>query len=216
MDMFSMFEEEEKKDDEPLVLRHLDIETQRGADQVGWDNKDLMYVSVAVTYCEPENEYRYYLEKDMPKLERDLLEADRVIGYNLCGFDYEVLEHYFDPWKLPTVDMMLDIRDALGTKRSKSLDNIAGATIGCKKTADGLMALQWWKDYQELLAQGNDEEAKKVLRKIAIYCKGDVKVTKDTYWYKEKNNILFYTNNNDKKTEVKNVRWTIRKGKSEF
>ena len=207
MDMFDSLEEEDRGE-EVQILRHFDLETQRSASEVGWNNKDLMYISVACVYCEPENEYRFYTEDTVDKLVEDLSVAHRVIGYNLIGFDYPVLSHYTDVdlFELPTVDMMLDINDCLGHKRSKNLDNVSSTTLGTGKTADGLKALEWW----DLYIKTGD---KKYLRLIAKYCKGDVTVTKDVYYYALNNSCLYYTNNGGKKTLIDNMRWTVRRGK---
>ena len=49
-------------------------------------------------------------------IEKLLRAADRVVGYNIKGFDYEVLRGYTDEdlQKLPTFDMMYDLEDRLG------------------------------------------------------------------------------------------------------
>jgi hypothetical protein len=109
--MFDSIEEEERKEVE--IVRYFDLETKRSASEVGWDNIDLMYMSLACVYCEPENEYRFYTEDKVDKLISDLFEAHRVVGYNTWGFDYQVLSHYTDKdlWELPSTDMMLDIND---------------------------------------------------------------------------------------------------------
>jgi DEAD/DEAH box helicase domain-containing protein len=204
--MFDSIEEEERKEVE--IVRYFDLETKRSASEVGWDNIDLMYMSLACVYCEPENEYRFYTEDKVDKLISDLFEAHRVVGYNTWGFDYQVLSHYTDKdlWELPSTDMMLDINDCLGLKRSKNLDNIASSTLGIGKTADGLKALEWWRKYEET---GDD----KYLRWIAKYCKGDVVVTKDVYKFGLVNSYLNYTTSSGKKNLIDNIRWTIRKGK---
>jgi DEAD/DEAH box helicase domain-containing protein len=54
-----------------------------------------------------------------------------------------------------------------------SLDNLASATLGAKKSADGLQAVRWYK-------QGRIEE-------ILDYCEQDVEVTMQLYEYGRKN-----------------------------
>jgi hypothetical protein len=134
MDMFDCVEEESRE--EPEIIRIFDLESQRSAAEVGWENIDLMYMSLACVYCMPENEYRFYTEDKVDELIEDLKVAHKVVGYNTLGFDYQVLSHYtdFDLWSMPSIDMMLDINDCLGHKRSKNLDNVASSTLGFGKT----------------------------------------------------------------------------------
>ena len=61
-----------------------------------------------------------------------------------------------------------------------SLDNLAQATLGAPKSADGLMALQWWKE-------GKIEE-------ITRYCRDDVRITRDLYLFGLANGFLLFTN----------------------
>lgn len=78
-----------------------------------------------------------------------------IIGYRIPDFT-----------KTLVFDMLSDVRSRTG--RRFSLDNLAGgATIGAAKTADGLQALEWYK-------QGGE------IGKIIEYCKMDVEVTKKT------------------------------------
>jgi ATP-dependent helicase YprA (DUF1998 family) len=64
----------------------------------------------------------------------------------------------------------------------------ASATLGAHKTADGLQALQWWK-------QG------KILE-IITYCRQDVKITGDLYRYGIKKGHLLYVNKAQKKLRI--------------
>ena len=204
MDMFDDLEEENDTNEVKTTV-YFDLETKRAASEVGWENIDLMHMSLGCLYFEPENKYRFYTEDKVDELIGELFKAHRVVGYNLIGFDYEVLRYYTDKdfSKLNTVDMMLDINDCLGHKRSKNLDNVASATLGIGKTADGLKALEWWDRYEKT----GDE---KYLRFIAKYCKGDVKVTKDVYHYGLVNGYIYYEKNGGKKTLIDNIRWTVR------
>ncbi|MGD8519441.1 MAG: ribonuclease H-like domain-containing protein, partial [Anaerolineae bacterium] len=77
-----------------------------------------------------------------------------------------------DPLRdLPTVDMLDHIHHKLGFR--VSLDNLAGATLGTAKSADGLQAVAWYK-------QGRMQE-------ILDYCQQDVKVTRQLYEYGQQN-----------------------------
>jgi len=203
MDMFSIFEENEQE----VSRAYFDLETQRRADDVGWENKDLMYISIAVCYMEPENEYRIYGEGHLPieQLVDDLKSRDEVIGYNVINFDRDVLSFYADSElyeEINWVDMMIDVNESLGRKISISLDNIASATLGVGKTAKGIQALEWWEKYLET----NDYEW---VQKIIDYCKADVKVTRDVHKYGMSHGQIYFLNRNEKKTPI-NISFRVR------
>ncbi len=142
----------------------LDIETQRSADEVGgWANKHLMRLSVAVLQDLVTGEVLTFTEVDVSALLDHLLSADLVVGFNLIDFDYKVLEAYgpFDPGRLNTFDILKDVHERLGYRLS--LGELGEKTLGIKKTADGLQAIQWFR-------QGE-------LEKIIEYCAKDVQIT---------------------------------------
>lgn len=159
----------------------LDIETQNTFQEVGSRNCRLLKVSLLVAYHYKTNEYKVYFEKDLPQLWRELQFADRVIGYNLKGFDYPVLNNYapFDLMGLPTLDMMEDVKKALGFRIK--LDSIAKACLGIGKSGDGLDAVRYWKAGE--------------FEKLSEYCKQDVCVTKEIYEYGLKNSFLHFNDN---------------------
>jgi DEAD/DEAH box helicase domain-containing protein len=156
----------------PLLV--LDLETQRTADQVGgWSHIRDMGLSVGVTYDPELDEYHVYREEDAAQLVADLRAADLVVGYNLIRFDYEVLRAYTpDPLQdLPTVDMLVDLRHALGWR--PRLNDVAAATLGEQKSADGLAAVRWFREGK--------------LQKVIDYCKRDVEVTWRVYDFGRQN-----------------------------
>jgi len=159
----------------------LDIETQNTFQEVGSRDCSLLKISLLVAFFYKTNEYRVYFEKDLPKLWNELKFCTRVIGYNLNGFDYHVLNNYapFDLFSLPTLDIMDDVYKKLGYRIK--LDSIAQGSLGAGKSGDGLDAVKYWKN--------------KELDKLADYCKQDVKVTKEIYEFGLKNNFLHF---NDK------------------
>ena len=62
-----------------------------------------------------------------------------MIGFNLKGFDYLVLQPYAPEIRfasIPTLDMLLELQKILGFRIS--LDSIASARLGSTKTADGI------------------------------------------------------------------------------
>ncbi|MDM8515967.1 DEAD/DEAH box helicase [Desulfobacterales bacterium HSG16] len=170
-----------------------DIETQRSAQEVGgWHRADLMLVSCVVMYDSKEDRYIEYLETQVESLIERLNKLDLVIGFNIKKFDYHVLRGYtdFDFKKLPTLDLLEEIHNRLGYRLS--LDHLAQATLGTKKSANGLQALKWWKQGQ--------------ITKILKYCKKDVEITKDLFLFGKENKYLVFKNKAGKAVRVP-VEW---------
>ena len=168
---------------------YFDLETQRSADEVGgWNHISRMGMSIGVIYSTTRQEYRIFCEKQVDDLIRELQRADLVVGFNNLRFDYEVLHGYtaFDMRQLPTLDMMVDLQNRL--EHRLSLDSIATATFGVEKTAEGLQAIQWFKEGR--------------LLDIAEYCCYDVKLTRLVHEYGVSNRHLFYNNRFGKKLSV--------------
>lgn len=154
-----------------------DLETQRSFQDVGGRSamRELK-MSIGIVYSFLDDRFRAFSEAQAGELIDTLFAADLVIGYNLLGFDYEVLKGYrdvpFDP--VPTLDLMYDLQAKLGFR--PKLDSVAQATLGIGKSADGLQALAWWK-------QGR-------LDLIEQYCTDDVRVTRDVYLYGKRNRAV--------------------------
>jgi len=98
-----------------------------------------------VLYDSGSDQYLTFLQEDMDGLIGRLKQLDLVIGFNIVKFDYKVLSGLsdFDFQGLPTLDLLMKIHERLGYRLS--LDHLAQQTLGCQKTADGLAALEWWK-----------------------------------------------------------------------
>src|ERR1700693_5357548 len=128
-----------------MNIIYFDLETQRTANDVGgWDKKSDMGMALGVTYSTNLNEYLFSSEKRDNDLVQQLLRADLVVGFNIVNFDYEVLMGYtiLDlPHQLRTLDLLVEIEKAVGNK--PKLDNIAQATFGVAKTAEGGDAIKW-------------------------------------------------------------------------
>ncbi len=170
-------------------LVYFDLETQKSADEVGgWDKIRELKMSVGVTYSTARGGYRIYDEARVDELLKELQRADLVIGFNNLRFDYEVLHAYtvMDLRQLPTLDMLVELQKIL--KHRLSLDAIASATLAAEKTADGMQAIQWFRE-------GN-------LLKIAEYCCYDVKLTRLVHEYGAAHKQLFYHNRFGKKLNV--------------
>ena len=172
---------------------YFDLETQKSADEVGgWDKISRMGMSVGVTYSTARGDYKIYGEPQVADLVRELQRADLVVGFNVLRFDYEVLHAYtpLDFSQVPTLDMLVDLTNTL--QHRLSLDSIANATFGLEKTAEGLQAIQWFKEGK--------------LQEIAEYCCYDVKLTKLVHEYGCQHRQLHYMNRFGKKLTVP-VKW---------
>jgi DEAD/DEAH box helicase domain-containing protein len=172
---------------------YFDLETQKSADEVGgWGKISAMRMSVGVTFSTVRGDYRIYGEKQVDDLLRELQRADLIVGFNHLRFDYEVLHGYtpLDLRQLPTLDMMIELQNTL--QHRLSLDAIATATFGVEKTAEGMQAIQWFREGR--------------LLDIAEYCCYDVKLTKLVYEYGAAHGQLHYMNKFGKKLTVP-VKW---------
>ena len=155
-------------------------------------DSDKMGMSIGVTYSTARGDYKIYGEPEVEELIKELQRADLVVGFNHIRFDYRVLEGYsiFDFSQVPSLDMLIVLNEKLGHRLK--LDSIAQATLGCEKSAEGLQALEWFK-------QGKMAE-------IAEYCCFDVKITKLVHEYAAAHGHLFYNNRFGNKLKVE-VEW---------
>ncbi|MFH0857126.1 MAG: ribonuclease H-like domain-containing protein [Candidatus Magasanikbacteria bacterium] len=144
------------------------------------DIKDLstMKITVVSIYEYETDKYRSFEESELRDLWPILEKAERIIGYNSEHFDVPILNRYYtgDLNIIPHLDLLKVIKESSG-KRFK-LDDIAKATLQMQKSADGLIAMEWFK-------QGE-------MQKIKDYCEQDVRVTKEVYEYGKKNKMLYY------------------------
>jgi DEAD/DEAH box helicase domain-containing protein len=145
----------------------LDIETANSFADVGKYDASLLKVSLVGLYEYATDTYTSYLEPDLPKLWRVLEGADRIIGYNLFGFDYQVLNTYYagDLAKFPTLDILVEIEKKLGFRIK--LDDVAHGSLGTGKSGNGLQAIEFFRRGE--------------IDKLRDYCLQDVKVTKEVY-----------------------------------
>lgn len=168
---------------------YFDLETKKSAQDVGgWGNIHKLGMSIGVTYSTAEQAYHIYAESQVNDLVNEILRADLVVGFNHVGFDYRVLQEYtlMDLTLSPHLDLMLDIQKVC--QKRVSLDSVATATFGAEKTAEGLQAVEWYK-------QGK-------LFEIAEYCCYDVKITKLVHEFGMENKAVFYNDRFGKLVKV--------------
>ena len=171
-----------------------DLETQNLFEDVGGRNNiAALKVSCGVTWSSATNAFTVYWEKDIPALITELKSAWRVVGFNVKGFDYEVLRPYAPTERLqflPTLDLMDDLYRTLNFRLS--LDALARGTLGDTKSASGLQAVEWWRSGE--------------LDKLAAYCQVDVDVTRRIYEFGCEHGFVKYISRLGSKQTVK-VNW---------
>jgi DEAD/DEAH box helicase domain-containing protein len=180
-----------------LFLKHrhflvVDVETQKLVQDVGgWDHVDKLGVSVACAYDSKTDQFLSFQENDLKALIA-LCEERLVVGYNIRGFDIPVLAPYgLDPRDLDVFDIMYDL-EALTRQRFLKLEAVARGTLGTGKSADGLMAVEWWKTGQ--------------VQKIIEYCTQDVRVTRDIFQFGRQNGFVRVQRGEAPATDV-SVQW---------
>lgn len=136
-------------------------------------------VTVISMYRYETGTFESYTENELGKVWPLFERADRLIGYNSEHFDLPVLNNYYmgDLLQFPHLDLLKKIKESLGIRLK--LKDVAEATLdNVTKSADGLQAMQWYKE-------GKIDEIKK-------YCEQDVNVTKQLYEFGRDNKQLFY------------------------
>jgi DEAD/DEAH box helicase domain-containing protein len=150
-----------------------DLETQNIFQEVGSSDPAALDISVASAYDSETDTYTTVTVDDIAKLWPIFEKADALVGYNSNHFDIPLLNKYYpgDLSSIKSIDILDDIKTSLG--RRLRLDSVAQATVGAKKSADGLQAVRWWREGK--------------IKEVMKYCEQDVKVTKQVFEYARKN-----------------------------
>jgi len=170
-----------------------DLETQKLFQDVGGRDASKLRLACGVTYSTDKNDFKVYWERDAQALVDELKAADKVIGFNIREFDYEVLRPYaptFNFASLQTLDLLLDLSRTLNFRLP--LDSLAKACLGAEKTADGIQSVEWFRNGE--------------LDKVAEYCKSDVDITRRVYEFGRDNRFVYYYSKLGSKLKV-NVNW---------
>lgn len=168
-----------------------DLETKYLAQEVGgWSNIDKLGLAAAVVLHVETGEIHHFVEQDASDLIDRLLSGDRIVGFNVIRFDYEVLRPYgllTTPDMLHrTVDLLDHIYQHLGFRIP--LDNLSEATLDERKSANGLKAVAWFREGK--------------LDKVFEYCEQDVRVTYHLWEYGIQNNHVKYRDRDYRLCEV--------------
>ena len=155
-----------------IFLMHyvvFDLETQNIFQEVGSSDPTALDISVATVYDSGTSKFTTVTVDEIDQLWPIIEQADALVGYNSNHFDIPLLNKYYpgDLSVIKSIDLLEEIRKSLG--RRLRLDSVAQATVGAKKSADGLQAVRWWRE-------GNIKDIKK-------YCEQDVNVTKKIFEY---------------------------------
>lgn len=161
-----------------------DLETQNIFQEVGSNDAVDLDISVVTLYDSGGDKYTTATIDNLETLWPIIETADALVGYNSNHFDIPLLNKYYpgDLMQLKSIDLLEAIKTSLG--RRLRLDSVAEATIGAKKSADGLQAVRWWREGQ--------------VEKVKHYCEQDVKVTKEVFEYALKHGKVFYKDRGEK------------------
>lgn len=184
-------------------MRYLifDLETQNIFQDIGSSDPTMLDISVGSFYDSETEKYTTVTHDELHTCWPLIEQADALVGYNSNHFDIPLLNKYYpgDLTQIKSIDILEDIKASLG--RRLRLDSIAQATIGAKKSADGLQAVRWWRE-------GKIDEIKK-------YCEQDVKVTKKIFEYALKNgHVLFKDGYRKKEIPLDISAWTKKEDAS--
>lgn len=176
-----------------MNIVYFDLESQKLFQDVGGRDASKLLLACGVTWSSQRNDFAVYWEKDAAALVAELKSADRVIGFNIINFDYEVLKPYAPDVNFRSfrsTDMLQDIFRTLNFRLS--LDSIAKATLGTTKSADGIQSVEWYRNGE--------------LDKVAEYCKADVEITRRVYEFGRTNQFVYYYSKLGSKLKVA-VNW---------
>jgi len=178
-----------------MNLVFFDLETQKLFQEVGGRDPARLRLACGVTWSTARSDFTVYWERDAAALIAELKSAGRVIGFNIKGFDYEVLKPYAPSERLsylPTLDLMDSIYRTLGFR--VSLDAVAQGSLGAAKTAEGTQSVAWFRAG--------------LLDKVAEYCKADVDLTRRVFEFGRDNGFVFYLSRLGSKQKVQ-VNWKV-------
>ncbi len=171
-----------------------DLETQNFFQEVGSSDPAALDISVASLYDSETDSYTTVTVDELHKLWPIIERADVLVGYNSNHFDIPLLNKYYpgDLTAIKSIDILEDIKNALG--RRLRLDSVAQATVGAKKSADGMQAVRWWRE-------GN-------IKDVMKYCEQDVRVTKQVFEYARKHgHIKFKDGTRNREVVLNTADW---------
>jgi DEAD/DEAH box helicase domain-containing protein len=144
-----------------------DIETTNFFTDTGSNDPASLTLACVCIHDSATDTYASYFEEGLKKLWPIMEKTDLLIGFNSDHFDIPILNKYYsgDLTKIKSIDLMKEIKKKLG--RRIGLDAVASATLGEKKSGDGIHANVWWRKGEK--------------QKVVDYCLDDVRLTKELY-----------------------------------
>ena len=134
-----------------------DLETQYLFNDVGGRYPEKLKVAIAGIL--ENDQIHFFQENQVQELFVTLNHAKLIVGHNLFGFDYLVIQPYLkqdviNMLKSKTFDMMVEIDKVANCWTS--LDDLGKRNIGMEKTIDTVKIPKMWRD-------GQHQEVKKYL-----------------------------------------------------
>jgi len=184
-------------------MRYLvfDLETQNIFQDVGGSDPALLDISVASVYDTQAKQMTSATIDNLEILWPIIEQADALVGYNSNHFDIPLLNKYYpgELTSIKSIDLLEDIKASLG--RRLRLDSVASATVGAKKSADGLQAVRWWRE-------GKVDE-------IITYCEQDVHVTAKVFFYAlEHGHVKYKDGARKQEVPIDTSAWTVKEDSS--
>lgn len=145
-------------DGKNIVVFDCEIENDVDGKVVTWDRKDLMGFSVGCLFDYQTGDWHVYFKDDIRRMADRLNRADLCVGFNILGFDNELIRaqggDLLPDDQLKHYDLLLESRRAIGWTpeqrfpKGMRLDDHLEATFGkgFMKTEDGAMAPKMWRD----------------------------------------------------------------------
>lgn len=169
-----------------------DIETTNTFQEANSSDPKDLDLAVVCIHDSESNTYSHYFKETLHELWPILERADLLIGFNSNHFDIPLLNKYYagNLFDIKSLDLLEKVQEVLG--RRIKLDDLAHATLGEKKSGNGLESIVWWRNGE--------------IDRVVDYCKQDVKVTKDIFDFAMKNGKLRFPKNNGGKIEIGEIK----------
>ena len=174
-----------------------DLETQNIFAEVNSTEATALDISVATVYDSETQEYTTATIDNLEILWPIIEQADALVGYNSNHFDIPLLNKYYpgDLTQIKSIDLLESIKESLG--RRLRLDSVAQATLGSRKSADGLQAVRWWREGK--------------VKEIIKYCEQDVKVTKEIFEHAMEHGFVKYKDGTRKREiPIDTSNWSVK------
>lgn len=126
-----------------IVVFDLEIKNTIGDNGVSWTTYDKMGISVGCLFDYKTGENMVYCDDNIELMAQRIEEADLVVGFNIIGFDNNLLFANFKGIVIPPCyDLLKEVRRSTGKQLPKgcNLNEVLSATFGMQKTEDGAQA----------------------------------------------------------------------------